>query len=42
MTDLLEAMETVHVPLPVHEPDQPVKAEPAEADAVSATLVPFA
>ena len=31
---------TVQVPVPVHTPPQLAKVEPAEADAVSVTLVP--
>src|SRR5262245_52690783 len=31
---------TVHVPVPVQSPDQPVKTEPSSSSAVSVTLVP--
>ena len=38
-TERTPRMLTVQVPLPVHEPDQPVKTEPASAVAVSTTSV---
>jgi hypothetical protein len=33
---------TVHAPLPVHAPDQPLNLEPVAGAAASATLVPVA
>src|SRR3990172_4952780 len=40
VTDLAASIVTVHVPVPVHAPDQPPKVEPVEAAAVSVTTVP--
>jgi hypothetical protein len=35
-------METVHVPVPLHEPLHPAKVEPLAGVAVRVTLVPLA
>lgn len=40
-TFLASVIATVHVPLPVQAPDQPVKAEPLTGEAVRVTLVPL-
>jgi hypothetical protein len=41
VTDVAALIVTVHVPVPVHAPPQPVKVAPAEGVAVSVTAVPL-
>jgi hypothetical protein len=40
VTDLSASSVTAHVPVPVHAPDHPVNADPADGVAVSVTPVP--
>jgi hypothetical protein len=42
VTDVLAAMVTAHVPVPLQAPDQPANVEPVLAVAVSVTAVPLA
>ena len=40
VTEFAVVIVTVHEPVPVHAPDQPVNIEPVAGDAVSVTEVP--
>jgi hypothetical protein len=42
LTERAALIVTVHAPVPEQAPDQPVKREPGDADAVSVTIVPDA
>ena len=41
VTEVLAAIVTPHVPVPVHPPDQPVKTDPDSAAAVSVIALPL-